>query len=80
MDTNFLCVFYGVKFMLEEPILKKKIKNKKNYGILTMILLLITLIGGVYAFFTYQEDGNTKSQLVSGDIYMKYKGTNGLEL
>ena len=39
--------------MIEEPMLKKKVKNNKNYGILAIMLVAITLIGGVYAFFKY---------------------------
>ena len=58
--------------MIEEPMLKKKVKNNKNYGILAIMLVAITLIGGVYAFFQYYREGDETSKLLAGDVYLHY--------
>ena len=50
-----------------------KFSNKKKIILGSIIGVLIgTLVSVSYAFFTFQKTGNN-SQLVAGDIYMKYK-------
>ena len=52
--------------------LKRKFSNKKKIILGSIIGVLIgTLMSVSYAFFTYTNIGNN-SQLVAGDIYMKY--------
>ena len=59
--------------MIEEPILVKK--KKKNYKSLILILgiLLISVIGGSYAFFTYEKESETNTSVIAGSIYLESK-------
>ena len=47
-------------------------KNKKITIIVGIIVLLITVVGVTYAFFTYNKTSTGTNQLVAGDIYMHY--------
>ena len=54
--------------------------NKKKIILGSIIGVLIgTLISVSYAFFTFSKTSNNNSQLVVGDIYMKYVGNNELD-
>ena len=54
--------------------------NKKKIILGSIIGVLIgTLISVSYAFFTFSKTSNNNSQLVVGDIYMKYTGNNELD-
>ncbi len=58
----------------------KKFSNKKKIILGSIVGVLIgTLMSVSYAFFTYSKTG-LNSQLVAGDIYMKYTGTNEINL
>ena len=55
--------------------------NKKKIILGSIIGVLIgSLISVSYAFFTFSKTSNNNSQLVVGDIYMKYGESNQLEL
>lgn len=57
----------------------KNLSNKKKIILGSIIGVLIgTVLSVSYAFFTYSRIGTSNSQLVVGDIYMKYKETNQL--
>ena len=56
-------------------------RNKNKFlNSLIMILLLIVLVGGSYAFFAYSRTGTQNSKMVSGNIYMRYDDVNELVL
>ena len=56
-------------------------RNKNKFlNSLMMILLLIVLVGGSYAFFAYSRTGTQNSKMVSGNIYMRYDDVNELVL
>ena len=58
-------------------------KNKKNklFIILEIItLVLIVTIGITYAFYSYSRTGTQNSQLVTGDIYMRYVEGSSINL
>ena len=54
--------------------------NKKKTLIISsiIILLLVLVVGGAYAFFTYEN--GTKSDIVTGQIYMNYEETSTISL
>ena len=52
-------------------------KNKKII-IIGITLLLLLVVGSAYAFFTYEN--GTKSDIVTGQIYMNYEETNTISL
>ena len=56
--------------------------NKKKELIIMGIVTLVLLVtfGVTYAFFTFSKISNNNSQLIAGDIYMKYGESNQLEL
>ena len=57
-----------------------KFNNKKKIILGSIIGVLIgSLISVSYAFFTFSKTSNNNSQLVAGDIYMKYTGNNELD-
>ena len=57
----------------------KKFSNKKKIILGSIIGVLIgTLLSVSYAFYTYSRTGTT-SQLVTGDIYMRYKEGTALD-
>ena len=51
-------------------------KKNKLLNIISILLLLIILIGGSYAFFMYIRTGDQISKFVTGDIYMHYVENN----
>jgi len=54
-------------------------KNKKPILITSVVVLLLLVIVGVtYAFFTYES--GTKSDIVTGQIYMNYEETSTISL
>ena len=58
-----------------------KFNNKKKIILGSIIGVLIgSLISVSYAFFTFSKTSNNNSQLIAGDIYMKYGESNQLEL
>ena len=57
-----------------------KFNNKKKIILGSIItLILIISLGVTYAFFTFGKT-SLNSQLVAGDIYMKYKETNSINI
>ena len=59
-------------------------KKTKNTKLLVMIIaiavIVISVMGAAYAFFTFSATGQQNSQLVTGDIYMKYTDSTALNL
>ncbi len=62
--------------MEEEMMLDKK-SNKKKVILLAILLLIVIVgtIGVAYATYRFQTEGDS-SELITGDIYMHYKGQN----
>ena len=52
--------------------------NKKKIILSVLVTLLLLAIGVTYAFFTYESD--TKSDIVTGQIYMNYEETSTISL
>ena len=52
--------------------------NKKKIILSVLVTLLILAIGVTYAFFTYES--GTKSDIVTGQIYMNYEETSTISL
>ena len=52
--------------------------NKKKIILSVLVVLLLLAIGVTYAFFTYES--GTKSDIVTGQIYMNYEETNTISL
>ena len=52
--------------------------NKKKIILSILVLLLLLAIGVTYAFFTYES--GTKSDIVTGQIYMNYEETSIISL
>ena len=52
-------------------------KSKKRQIIIILIVTMVLLltVGGVYALWSYSKVGPNQ-ELIAGDIYMKYTGTN----
>ena len=53
-------------------------KSKKGIIITTIVVLLLLVVGVTYAFFTYES--GTKSDIVTGQIYMNYEETSTISL
>ena len=53
-------------------------KSKKGIIITGITLLLLLVVGVTYAFFTYES--GTKSDIVTGQIYMNYEETSTISL
>ena len=52
--------------------------NKKKIILSVLVVLLILVVGVTYAFFTYES--GTKSDIVTGQIYMNYEETSTISL
>ena len=52
--------------------------NKKKFILSVLVVLLLLTIGVTYAFFTYES--GTKSDIVTGQIYMNYEETSTISL
>ena len=52
--------------------------NKKKIILSVLVALLLLAIGVTYAFFTYEN--GTKSDIVTGQIYMNYEETSTISL
>ena len=52
--------------------------NKKKIILSVLVVLLLLAIGVTYAFFTYES--GTKSDIVTGQIYMNYEETSTISL
>jgi len=52
--------------------------NKKKFILSVLVALLILAIGVAYSFFTYES--GTKSDIVTGQIYMNYEETSTISL
>ena len=52
--------------------------NKKKIILSVLVALLLLAIGVTYAFFTYEN--GTKSEIVTGQIYMNYEETSTISL
>ena len=52
--------------------------NKKKIILSVLVVLLLLAIGVTYAFFTYEN--GTKSEIVTGQIYMNYEETSTISL
>ena len=52
--------------------------NKKKIVLSILVVLLLLAIGVTYAFFTYES--GTKSDIVTGQIYMNYEETSTISL
>ena len=51
--------------------------KKKNVTIVAVALIaLVGVMGGTFAMFSYMRTGSKNSQLIVGDIYMKYNETD----
>ena len=53
-------------------------KKKKGIIITILVVLLLLVVGVTYAFFTYES--GTKSDIVTGQIYMNYEETSTISL
>ena len=53
-------------------------EKKKGIIITTIVVLLLLVVGVTYAFFTYES--GTKSDIVTGQIYMNYEETSTISL
>ena len=53
-------------------------RNKKNLILGLVLVLLLLVVGVTYAFFTYES--GTKSDIVTGQIYMNYEETSTISL
>ena len=62
---------------MEEEIMLNKKSNKKKVILLSMLLLIVIVgtVGVAYATYRFQTEGDS-SELITGDIYMHYKGQN----
>jgi len=71
---------YSTKIMIRlfYKIGEVNMDNKKKIILSVLVVLLILAIGVAYAFFSYES--GTKSDIVTGQIYMNYEETSTISL
>ena len=54
--------------------------DKKTILAIILVLIIMAVIGVSYAFFSYSKTGEKNQQLILGDIWLNYTGSNTLEI
>ena len=54
--------------------------DKKTILTIILVLIIMAVIGVSYAFFSYSKTGEKNQQLILGDIWLNYTGSNTLEI